>query len=515
MLEDRILKAHKNGVSVVAAAGNDDGGGADPRLRSRASFAVAGGDPAGGLCSYSSFGPQVAVLAPACPVESADAATRGSRVGTEGGGSSAATAVASTLVAALRGLRPDATWDQVEGWIRDSARLIDGRQSARRQSGSAGCRAWLRWLLAPRREQQTLELEPAPAPEMPATGSATRRRLRPADTSIDTSTARFPTPRVVRATFRERLGGAASDESAARMRLLVIARPLQISATVGAGADERLAHRERVRLRTKMATRFTDGAISCASNGECGRVEAPLPSRQPVPMTLFVRASDCSDCLRGGVGSGRGGVSRHLPGGDVQERDRQRQLWPGRLCRRARPGQLQSGDNCAGTGEFGGLWVADTFFSLQRQIQTVTCPASGPSLRRRQRPSPGLSLLALPAHLRRRSLESGDSSGQRIHARVLHRSTRPDVLHPRRIGRADADLHWAEHDQARGGGAVRLWQREPVLPERSVDSLSAGDAVRGDGHGVRSSEPDARFADGHALRWWLVAGLPVGGADRE
>jgi hypothetical protein len=126
-LDNYILVAHHRGVSVVAAGGNAGGANAQVPASEPGVLAVAAGDPAGGLCGYGSFDETVAVLGPACPVDGADPST-GDPILNEEGGSSTAAIVTSTLLAALRTLRPDATWNQAEGWLRDSARIVDGRR---------------------------------------------------------------------------------------------------------------------------------------------------------------------------------------------------------------------------------------------------------------------------------------------------------------------------------------------------------------------------------------------------
>lgn len=125
-LQDAIARARDNGMSVVAAAGNTAGAATEVPARYPGVFAVSGGDGSGGLCSYTSFDADVDLIGPACPVQLADALT-GDPYSTDGGGSSAATAVTASFITALRSLRPAANADQVEQWLRQSARSVGGR----------------------------------------------------------------------------------------------------------------------------------------------------------------------------------------------------------------------------------------------------------------------------------------------------------------------------------------------------------------------------------------------------
>lgn len=125
-LDDAIAFAHQQGVSIVAAAGNRAGPPHFPAVESGV-FGVAAGSSTGALCADSAFSERVAVVGPGCPVESTDPLTGVPQVFSDGGTSSAS-AIAATLIAALRSLRPQSTYEQVETWVRDSARVVEDRR---------------------------------------------------------------------------------------------------------------------------------------------------------------------------------------------------------------------------------------------------------------------------------------------------------------------------------------------------------------------------------------------------
>jgi hypothetical protein len=127
MVEDQVGRAHKGGISVVAAAGNTPGGPTQEPATVPGVIAVGGGGAGGQLCAQASFDDRVDVLAPGCAVDRADPLS-GEPLFDDGGGSSMAAAVTSTLLALLRTLRPHATQAQAEAWLRDSARSVDGRR---------------------------------------------------------------------------------------------------------------------------------------------------------------------------------------------------------------------------------------------------------------------------------------------------------------------------------------------------------------------------------------------------
>jgi hypothetical protein len=125
-LADRIAAAHSREISVLGSAGNSPGVGTGAPANFAGVLAVAGGATTGALCVEASYDERVAVLGPACPVDQADPLT-GRPEYTLGGGSSTASALTATLLAALRTLRPDATRAQAEAWVSRSARQVEGR----------------------------------------------------------------------------------------------------------------------------------------------------------------------------------------------------------------------------------------------------------------------------------------------------------------------------------------------------------------------------------------------------
>ncbi|MFP5372962.1 MAG: S8 family serine peptidase, partial [Actinomycetes bacterium] len=141
LLQDAVGRAHATGISVAAGAGNTSGAPTGAPASYPGVVAVAAGSGSGGLCSYSTFDSRVDVLGPACPVDAGNPVT-GMPTYDSFGGSSTATVTAATLLVALRTLRPDATHEQVEAWVRDSARVVDGRRvldaEAAARSGGLG-----------------------------------------------------------------------------------------------------------------------------------------------------------------------------------------------------------------------------------------------------------------------------------------------------------------------------------------------------------------------------------------
>jgi hypothetical protein len=115
-LDDYATQARANGISVVAGAGNNGGAvewpAADPAV-----FAVAAAGSDRALCDFSARGAQVAIAAPGCGLELADAAS-GAPIAYAG--TSPAAAFASAVLAALRSYRPDLTADQAEALLRET-----------------------------------------------------------------------------------------------------------------------------------------------------------------------------------------------------------------------------------------------------------------------------------------------------------------------------------------------------------------------------------------------------------
>jgi hypothetical protein len=135
-LEEQLPRAHALGMSVVAAGGN--GGGAlelPGNVRGVLPIA-AGGTSDGALCSYASYASDV-LVGPGCGVS---ISWLGVPVISNGGGSSSAAVTASVLLALLRTLRPGASRDDAERWLRDGARNVGGRPilDAERAARAAG-----------------------------------------------------------------------------------------------------------------------------------------------------------------------------------------------------------------------------------------------------------------------------------------------------------------------------------------------------------------------------------------
>jgi hypothetical protein len=206
MVEDQVGSAHKHGISVVAAAGNVAGAPTQEPANVPGVIAVGGGGAGGQLCAQASFDSRVDVLAPGCAVDRADPLS-GEPLFDDGGGSSMAAGVTSTLLAVLRTLRPDATHPQAEAWLRESARSVDGRRVL---DGEAAARlAGLSTVVDRARARM-----PQPTPGDPATSSDGSAKTPsavsppsggPPDPGLvvdEPAPVAFPQPRVVRARWR-------------------------------------------------------------------------------------------------------------------------------------------------------------------------------------------------------------------------------------------------------------------------------------------------------------------------
>lgn len=117
LLGDAVDRAHDLGLSVVAAAGNA-GGAVEWPAASPPVFAVGAGDAAGALCGFSARGPELDLVSPGCPVETAYADT-GAPASVQG--TSSANDIVAAVLSALHGYRPDLSWDQAEQLLRDTS----------------------------------------------------------------------------------------------------------------------------------------------------------------------------------------------------------------------------------------------------------------------------------------------------------------------------------------------------------------------------------------------------------
>jgi hypothetical protein len=125
-LEDAVGSARSYGLDVLAAAGNEGG-----PVNSPASYggvvAIGAGDPGGALCAFSNRGPDLATVAPGCGLDEADPQT-GAQINGSYAGTSEATAIAASALAALRAYRPDLSVNQAEQQLRESSKLrLDDR----------------------------------------------------------------------------------------------------------------------------------------------------------------------------------------------------------------------------------------------------------------------------------------------------------------------------------------------------------------------------------------------------
>jgi hypothetical protein len=116
---DKVTKSHALGVNVIAAAGND-GGPVNTPARLPGVIAVGAGDGAGVLCSFSSRGAGLDLIAPGCGLDTADPVTLERLIGAAGSSQAALYAVTAAFVA-LRSYRRDLSWAQTEALVLDNA----------------------------------------------------------------------------------------------------------------------------------------------------------------------------------------------------------------------------------------------------------------------------------------------------------------------------------------------------------------------------------------------------------
>ncbi len=119
-LKDAVDAAHRAGLDVVAAAGNEGAPQADYPAAYPPVLAVGGSDTStGNRCGFSNFGANVDLLAPGCELDSANPAT-----GTpeSGGyqGDSEAVAITSAALGALRAYDPALRPEQAEALLRST-----------------------------------------------------------------------------------------------------------------------------------------------------------------------------------------------------------------------------------------------------------------------------------------------------------------------------------------------------------------------------------------------------------
>ena len=185
LLGDAVDQAHGVGLSVAAAAGNA-GGAVEWPAASPSVFAVGAGDAGGALCTFSARGPELDLVSPGCPVETAFADT-GAPASVQG--TSSANDIAAAVLSALRGYRPDLRWDQAEQLLRDTSYgdFIDVRAAFEAAGLGSVVDAGERAAAAAKAAPSDAQLAPPPA-------TSTTPRAHPAQ-------PRWPTPKVRIARF--------------------------------------------------------------------------------------------------------------------------------------------------------------------------------------------------------------------------------------------------------------------------------------------------------------------------
>jgi hypothetical protein len=136
-LQNRIDSARNYGLDVVAAAGNEDGP-IDSPASSPHVVAVGAGDPNHAFCPFSNRGQGLGLVAPGCSLDAADPTTGEPNNGVYQG-TSPATAITASVLAALRAYRPDLTVDQAEQLLEQTAQTYySGNLDATGLFNSAG-----------------------------------------------------------------------------------------------------------------------------------------------------------------------------------------------------------------------------------------------------------------------------------------------------------------------------------------------------------------------------------------
>jgi hypothetical protein len=120
--KDFIDNARYYGINVVAAAGNSAQGTADWPAGYAPTFAVGAADNSGVRCSFASWGPDVDLWAPGCPVDVArpDSSATPAWIS----GSSEATAFVAGILTQLRGLDPALTPDGAQALLKNNAKAL-------------------------------------------------------------------------------------------------------------------------------------------------------------------------------------------------------------------------------------------------------------------------------------------------------------------------------------------------------------------------------------------------------
>jgi hypothetical protein len=181
-LEDAVNAARKEGLNVVAAAGNEGGPQANYPAAYPPVLAVGGSDTATGqICSFSNFGANVDLFAPGCELDTANPST-GTPESDTYQGDSEATAITSAALGALRAYDPSLSPEEAESLV--TSTTTAGNLNIAGAFDAAGLGALTSY-------------GPAPAAEAPPAPNTSGTTL--ATTQGDPTTAprwRLPRPRV-------------------------------------------------------------------------------------------------------------------------------------------------------------------------------------------------------------------------------------------------------------------------------------------------------------------------------
>lgn len=263
-LNDRLLRAQQTGISVVAAAGNQDGPVQYPAAHPTV-LAVGATGTTGGRCPGTASGPEIALTVAGCPAETA--LLDGSPAWLNG--TSPATAYAAGILTQLRGLRPDLTSAQAKALLTDH-RGPQGQLDVTAAYTAAGLNPLLDQAAAARPKATEAAGTPAPVP-VPTinTATSTTAKAKPA------VRRRWPAPKI--RSVRQRAG---------RVMIKLASRPAGSTAVVTLlirTEGHRFANVKRV-IRTRSSAisvrvrgRVTGGNVRFEGSGKRPSTSTNLP----------------------------------------------------------------------------------------------------------------------------------------------------------------------------------------------------------------------------------------------
>jgi hypothetical protein len=221
-LTNQIARAHNNDESVVAAAGNSNGTVSSPASEP-GMLAVAAGDKAGLLCSFSNRGVGTDVVGPGCDVDLADP-TSGELWSEYRSGTSGAAMNVSVAIALLRSYRSDLDWSAAEELVMSSGDRSDAGpllnvEAIFRRAGLGG--------LVDKAKERAARTRRTTAPLSESVGESTIVHAAPAGDSLPLPTPLaqpvhgLPTPRISHLNHRRNYVAVAVRNRPARAHLVI------------------------------------------------------------------------------------------------------------------------------------------------------------------------------------------------------------------------------------------------------------------------------------------------------